>query len=127
VDLAGAAAAGGNPAGDLPEADRLALARPVADAPFCGGVAKVVVVLATPVIRAPDDGELVGGQVGGGSLAPGEQVEPAPVMSANRAGDQPESDGRRRDDLRTTRQPHPWLARTPAGYVYQGPIRAGHP
>ncbi len=78
VDLPGAAAAGGHPAGDLPQADRLPLARPVVDAQRHHGVGQVVLVLPAAVVGAGDRGELGGGQVGGRALAPGEQVEPGP-------------------------------------------------
>ena len=76
MDLPGAAAAGGDPAGDLPQADRLPFARPVVDAQRDGGVGQVVGVLPAAVIGAGDGGERVGGDVGGRALAPGQQVEP---------------------------------------------------
>ena len=78
VDLPGPAAAGGHPAGDLPQADRLPFARPVADGQRDRGVGQVVGVLPAPVIGAGDRGERVGGNVGGLALAPGQQVEPGP-------------------------------------------------
>ena len=78
MDLPGAAAAGGDPAADLPQADRLPLARPVADPQRDRGVGQVVLVLPAAVIGAGDGGERGGGQVGGRALAPGEQVEPGP-------------------------------------------------
>ena len=76
MDLPGSAAAGGHAAGDLPQADRLPFTRPVADGQRDGGVGQVVLMLPAPVISAGDGGELAGGQVGGGALAPGQQVEP---------------------------------------------------
>ncbi len=66
---------GGDPAGDLPQADRLSLARPVADGQRDRGVGQVAGVLPAPVIGAGDGGEFAGGQVGGRAFAPGEQVE----------------------------------------------------
>src|SRR3954452_14379026 len=76
VDLAGGAVPGGDPAGDLPQADRLPLARPFVYVQRDRGVGQVVFVLPAPVIGAGDGGERVGGQVGGRALAPGEQVGP---------------------------------------------------
>src|SRR5258705_303951 len=61
VDLPGCAAgvaAGGDLAGDLPQADRLALARPLADRQLDGGVGEVVVMLAAAVVGALHLGEL---------------------------------------------------------------------
>ena len=76
MDLPRAAVPGGDPAGDLPQADRLPLARPVADGQRDRGVGQTVLVLPAAVIGAGDGGERGGGQVGGRALAPGEQVEP---------------------------------------------------
>ena len=76
VDLPDAAAAGGHPAADLPQADRLPFARPVVDAQRDGGVGQVIGMLPAAVISAGDSREILGGQVGGRALAPGEQVEP---------------------------------------------------
>ena len=107
VDLPGPAAAGGDPAADLPQADCLPLARPVVDGQGDRRVGQVVLVLAAPVIGAGDGRERVGGQLGGRALAPGEQVEPGRgVMSANRAGDQPP-----RSKHTVTRRPWPAMAR----------------
>ena len=76
MDLPGGAGPRGDQAGDLPQRDGLALARPLADAQFRGRVGQLVLVGPAPVIGARDGRERVGGQVGGGALAPGEQVEP---------------------------------------------------
>jgi hypothetical protein len=106
VDLPGAAVPGRDPAADLPQADRLPLARPLADGERDRGVGQVVLVLPGPVIGAGDGGERVRLDVGGRALAPGEQVEPGPVMSANRAGDQPP-----RSKHTVTRRPWPTTCR----------------
>jgi hypothetical protein len=63
-------------AGDLPQADRLALARALADLQGDRGVGQVVLVRPAAVVGAGDRGECSGGQVGHGCLAVGEQVEP---------------------------------------------------
>ena len=76
MDLPGYAAAGWHAAGDLPQADRLPLARPVVDAQRDRGAGEVVLVVPASVVSARDRGELVGGNVGGRALAPGQQVEP---------------------------------------------------
>jgi hypothetical protein len=65
VDLPGAAAFGGDPAADLPQHHRLALARPLADAQLHGGVGQVVLMGPAPVIGAGDGAEDLGGQVRG--------------------------------------------------------------
>jgi len=77
VDLPGAAAAGGDPAGDLPQADRLPFARPVVDAQRDGGVGQVVGVLPAAVIGAGDGGELAGGMSGAGPLRQVSRSNPA--------------------------------------------------
>jgi hypothetical protein len=76
MDLAGLAPAGRNPAGDLPQADLLALARAVGDVQVRGGVGKDVLVCPAAVISAGHFRERRAGQVSGGALAVGEQVEP---------------------------------------------------
>ena len=78
MDLPGAAALGGDPAGDLPQRHGLALARPLADAQLHGRLGQVVLMSPAPVIGAGDGREGLSRQVGGGPLAPGEQVEPGP-------------------------------------------------
>jgi len=76
VDLPGAAALGGDQAGNLAQRHRLALARPLADAQLHGRAGQLILVAAAAVIGAADGGERAGGQVGGRALAPGEDVEP---------------------------------------------------
>ena len=77
ADLPGGPVAGGDPAGDLPQPHRLALARPLADRQLGSGVGQVVVVIPAAVVGAGDLAERVRGKIGGGLLAPGEQVEPS--------------------------------------------------
>jgi hypothetical protein len=102
MDLPGAAAAGGNPAGHLPQGDRLPLARPVADRQCDRRVGQVVGMLPAAVIGAGDGGERVGGQVGGRALAPGQQVEPGPGDVGEQGRDQPP-----RSKQTVTRRPSP--------------------
>ena len=107
MDLPGPAAAGGDPAGDLPQADRLPFARPVADGQSDRGVGQIVGVLPAPVIGAADGGERAGGQVRGRVLAPGEQVEPGRGdVGEQGAGDQPP-----RSKHTVTRRPLPTTSR----------------
>jgi len=75
VHLAGGAA-GGLAAGDLPQADLLSLARALADVQGDRGVGQLVLVRPAAVIGAGDLRDRLGGQVGHGCLAVGEQVEP---------------------------------------------------
>ena len=89
MDLPCVSVAGGDPAGDLPQGHGLALARPLGNAQFGGGVGQVVLVIPAPVISALDGGELRGGQVRGCSLRQVSRSKPASRMSANSAGDQP--------------------------------------
>jgi hypothetical protein len=65
MDLPGGAGLGGDPAGDLPQADRLPFARPLIDRQLRGGAGEVVLMPPVPVIGAGDGGERLGGQVRG--------------------------------------------------------------
>ena len=76
MDLAGAAVAGRDAAGDLPQADLLALARAFGDRQAGCGVGQRVLVCLATVIGAGDGGKRGGGQVRRRALAVGEQVEP---------------------------------------------------
>ena len=76
MHLAGAAAAVGAAAGDLPQGEHLPGAAPAADGKLGGGLGQVVAVLAAVLVEVPGGGERGGGQVGDAALAVGEQVEP---------------------------------------------------
>src|SRR5258706_13840868 len=78
MDLAGPAAAGRDTAGHLPQADLLALARPVGDVQRHRGVGEVKLVRPASVIGAGDGRERGGGHVVRRAFAVGEQVEPGP-------------------------------------------------
>jgi hypothetical protein len=97
VDLPGAAALGGDPAGDLPQRHRLALARTLADGQGHRGVGELVLMSPSPVIGAGDGRERVRGQVRGRAFTPGEQAEPG-------RGDVREQAGRRPVTPRKTRK-----------------------
>ena len=106
MDLPGAAAPRGDPAGDLPQRHRLPLARALADAQVHGHLGELV-SWARPrssvQVTVVNDSA---GRSGAGLLRQVSRPNPAAVISANSAGDQPP-----RSKHTVTRRPSPTMTR----------------